>query len=485
MSRESIRAYFEKTAPRWDHWMRKSRYYHGYVYDRIQGMVPPGKAVLVYGAGTGDLLDRVKPGRGVGLNVAEELTRLAREKYPGHEFITVDVDEIRIPEGFHADYVIMHNMLDLVYDIWAVLEHLRPALHEHSVIIVTTSNPLWSPLLKLGSMVGQRTPNSPRNYITNKDISSVLRLQGLDVVEEGMLLPVPRYVPLVSAFLNALVPHVPVLRYTGSTQYIVARPRVQRRPPKVSVIIPCHDEEDNIAQAIRRTPDMYAGTEVIVVNDGSRDRTVDAVKEVMTSDPRVRLVSTQRNQGKASAVKAGMDAATGDVVVILDADMTVMPEELPKFIHSLYQGTADFVNGTRLVYPMDKGAMSYRNYLGNKAFCFLASFIMRQRVSDTLCGTKAFFKGDYLHMPLQGRERWGDFDFLYSAARLKLRILEIPIHYQERVAGVSKMHVLRDGFLFLRASLQGWRLINSPRKYPLPARREPIRGWEEIRQEAD
>jgi len=246
------------------------------------------------------------------------------------------------------------------------------------------------------------------------------------------------------------------------------------------VVIPCHNEEDNVESAVRRTPEKSGGTEILVVNDGSKDNTKQRAIEVMQSDPRLRLISTEKNQGKANAVKAGMDAASGDVVIILDADQTVRPEDLPMFIRPMEEGNADFVNGTRLVYPMEEGAMPYKNFLGNKAFCYMASFVMKQRVSDTLCGTKAFFKRDYLNMPLQSKERWGDFDFLYSAARLRLRVHEIPVHYQERTAGESKMRVWKDGWLFLRASIQGWGLTRFPDRYPLPKRRAPIAGWEEI-----
>jgi cellulose synthase/poly-beta-1,6-N-acetylglucosamine synthase-like glycosyltransferase len=184
--------------------------------------------------------------------------------------------------------------------------------------------------------------------------------------------------------------------------------------------------------------------------------------------------------GKASAVRAGFEAARGDVLMILDADMAVMPEELVKFLRPLQNGSADFVNGTRLVYPMHGRAMKMANFLGNKGFCYLASWVMRQRVSDTLCGTKVFFKRDFLCMPLGGTERWGDFDLLFGAACLKLRILEIPVHYQERRAGKSKMHVMRDGWLFLRACMHGWRMLRLPNTILWTQKQELVSGWYEV-----
>lgn len=296
-----------------------------------------------------------------------------------------------------------------------------------------------------------------------------------------MATPVPRRVPLLGSVLNALLPEIPVLRYVSAIQYITARPRRARPPLSCSVIIPCHNEANNIVECVRRTPDMGVWTEIIIVDDGSKDETRHRVQEIMKVDARVRLIACDQNHGKANAVRAGFEAARGDVLIILDADMAVMPEELPKFLKPLQNGAADFVNGTRLVYPMQKHAMKLANFLGNKAFCFLASWILRQRVSDTLCGTKAMMRRDYELMPRGGQERWGDFDLLFGAARLKLRILEVPVHYQERRADHSKMRVLQDGWLFLRACLYGWRMLRFPETVPWGAQKELPADAQEIR----
>lgn len=482
MSKERSKEFFERIAQSWDCWHAKNWYYHSKMRTLIQSMIPPGSVVLELSSGTGDILASLQPSRGIGLNLAEGLTDLARRKHPHLEFYTVEVDQVRVADNFRPDYCVMPNMLDHVYDVWDVLENLKPVISDRTLLIMITNNPLWAPLLKLGSKMGLRTPESPRNFITNKDLGSVLELQGYDVVEEGLALPVPRRVPLLGDLLNAILPELPGLRYACSVQYITARLRVQRPPLSCSIIIPCHNEADNIVECVRRVPTMGAWTEIIVVDDGSNDETRKRIMEVMHEDSRVRLLATDRNQGKANAVRAGFQAARGDVLMILDADMAVMPEELPKFIKPLQDGTADFVNGTRLVYPMEGRAMKVTNFLGNKAFCYLATVIMRQRVSDTLCGTKAIFKRDYDRMPLGGKERWGDFDLLLGAARLKLRLWEIPVHYQERRAGKSKMRVMVDGWLFLFACLRGWRMLRFPGTAPWGSKHEPVSGWEEMRQ---
>jgi len=461
-----IKEYFERVAPSWEYWQRRNGFYHASMRDLIGGMIPPGSRVLELGSGTGDLLASLNPRRGIGLNLAEGLTERARRKYPEFEFHTMEVDSTSLPPTFDPDYVVMTNMLDYVYDVWDMLEGLKPAIHENTLLIVTTNNPLWAPLLRLASKLGLRIPDSPRNFITNRDICSVLSLQGFSIVEEGLSLPVPKRIPLLGLLVNTIVPELPVIRFTSSIQYIAARPRLPRPKLSCSIVIPCHNELENIAECVRRVPQIGTWTEIVVVDDGSTDGTQERIKELMTNDSRLRLISLETNQGKANAVRAGFAAARGDVLMILDADMAVVPEELSKFLTPLQEGAADFVNGTRLVYPMHDKAMKVANFLGNKAFCFLASKVLRQRVSDTLCGTKAFLKRDYVRMLLGGKERWGDFDLLFGAARLKLRILEIPVHYTERRAGKSKMRVMIDGWHFLWACLSGWRMLRFAKAFP-------------------
>lgn len=481
VSKEQIRSYFKQIAPQWDYWRNKNRFYHQSMRDLVRGMVPPNADVLEFGSGSGDLLADLEPRRGVGLNLAQELTDQAKRKHPNLQFFTVDVDQTACPPKFSPNVIVMTNMLDYVHDVWDQMESMAGLISEETLLVITTNNPLWSPILRTASRLKLRVPDSPRNFITNKDICGVLRLHGFDIVEEGLAVAVPKKIPVISGMANALLPELPVLRFSSSIQYVAARPHTPRQPLSCSVIVPCHNEAGNIAECIRRVPRMGCSTEIVVVDDGSTDDTAQRVAEVMRTDPRVRLIVFDKNQGKANAVRAGFDAAKGDIVMILDADMAVMPEDLPKFIRPLQQGTADFVNGTRLIYPMQGEAMRTINYLGNKAFCYLASWVMRQRVSDALCGTKALFKRDYERMPLGGRERWGDFDFLFGAARLRLRVLEVPVHYQERRAGHSKMRVLRDGWLFLKACMHGWRMLRFPNTMPWQKEQNRVSGWREVR----
>jgi SAM-dependent methyltransferase len=475
-----LRDYFDSLAPEWDTWRSRNRFYHEQVTELVAGAVVPDRRVLDIGSGTGDVLATIQPSTGLGLNVVDRLTELAREKYPHLRFETFDADAVVLPDDFRPDYVVSVNLLDHTYDVFELLASVRECVTESTLIMITTSNPLWAPLLRLASRLGRRSPESPRNFITNRDIGSILNVLGFDVVEAGLTLPVPERVPVVGSVLNGAVPDLPVLRYASSTQYLAARPRIARDGLSVSVVVPCHNEEGNVASCHRRIPDMGVATEIIFVDDGSTDGTRAAVLAAMQKDLRVRLVAYDTNHGKANAVRAGFDAARNDVLMILDADMTVAPEDLPKFLAPLQAGTAEFVNGTRLVYPMEGEAMPVANFVGNKAFCLLVSWVLRQRVSDTLCGTKALLRRDYESMPVSGRDRWGDFDLLFGAARERLRILEIPIHYRERVAGESKMNVRRDGPMFLRTCLEGWRMLRHPGSVPWSTRAPIAGGREEL-----
>jgi glycosyltransferase involved in cell wall biosynthesis len=172
--------------------------------------------------------------------------------------------------------------------------------------------------------------------------------------------------------------------------------------------------------------------------------------------------------GKGDAVRKGFAAATGDVLFILDADLTVPPEDLPKFLEPIATGKADFVNGTRLVYPLEDEAMGPINLFGNKFFGLVFTWLLDQRIKDTLCGTKVLRKRDYEVLAANRSyfgdfDPFGDFDLLFGAARLGLRIVEVPVRYRRRVAGFSKVQVFKHGLLLLRMSVIGFRRLKLAR----------------------
>jgi glycosyltransferase involved in cell wall biosynthesis len=227
----------------------------------------------------------------------------------------------------------------------------------------------------------------------------------------------------------------------------------------VSVVIPARNEAGNIEAAVRRTPNMGAGTELIFVEGHSKDNTWEEIERVARANPKLRIKTLrQEGQGKGDAVRAGFAAAEGDLFMILDADLTVPPEELPKFYDAIASGRAEFANGSRLVYPMEKSAMRFLNMCANKAFGILFTAILGQPLKDTLCGTKVLRRADYECIAANRAyfgdfDPFGDFDLLFGAARLNMRIVDVPVRYRDRTYGSTNIHRWRHGWLLLRMVL--------------------------------
>jgi len=235
------------------------------------------------------------------------------------------------------------------------------------------------------------------------------------------------------------------------------KPQPQARPDyRCSVVIPARNEAGNIEEAVRRTPEMGLGTEIIFVEGHSTDQTWAEIGRVSNIHPgRMIKVLKQQSRGKGGAVREAFGEATGDLLFILDADLTVPPEELPKFYELARSGTADFANGVRLVYPMEDEAMQFLNMVANKIFGLAFSWLLGQKIKDTLCGTKVLFREDYLALAKNRAyfgefDPFGDFDLLFGAAKLNLRLVDLPIRYRARTYGQTNIHRWRHGWLLLR-----------------------------------
>jgi glycosyltransferase involved in cell wall biosynthesis len=287
----------------------------------------------------------------------------------------------------------------------------------------------------------------------------MIELMDFSVSYSGYLLLFPKFIPFLSFLANSLGTRLWGINKFSSVQYMIIEPRSQNTTDLhlgCSVVIPCYNESGNIEEAIRRIPQMGRETEIVVVNDGSKDDTAEKVKALQNSYPNLKLVDYSPNRGKGKAVQAGFEAATQEVVMILDADISVPPEELPRFFEPLNKGLCQFVNGTRMVYPMQDQAMRMANLFGNKIFGLLMTFLTQQSLTDTLCGTKAFYRKDLKRIKW-GLDRWGDFDLLFGAAKMGSKILEVPVHYMSRKAGESKMKTFQHGLHLLGACYLGFR----------------------------
>jgi SAM-dependent methyltransferase len=473
------REYFDRLAPGRDAWRRKNRYYHGFIEDLVGFMVPRGASVLEVGCGTGDLLASLAPSRGLGVDLSPEMVRIAREKYPadrhpGLEFRAGDAEDLGLSETF--DHVVMSDLVGDLTDVWAALRSARTVMRPDSRLIVTLFNPLWEPVLRAGEKLGLKMPQHEQNWLHLDDVSNFLELNGFEIVREGRHLVFPKYVPGLSSVLNRWIGQLPGFVRLSLLTYVVARPRPAEPAPRertVTVVIPCRNERGNVRAAVERMPEMGTHTEILFVDGNSNDGTVEAIEETIrefAGRKDVKLLhqvppgskegsghGKMLKLGKGDAVRKGFTAATGEVLLICDADLTVPPEELPKFYQALVESRGEFVNGTRLVYPMEREAMRFLNKLANRFFGALFTWLCGQRLRDTLCGTKALLRSDYDRIAA-GRayfgdfDPFGDFDLLFGATKQNLKIVEVPIRYRERTYGEVKIERFKHGLLLLKMS---------------------------------
>ena len=462
--KRAVREHFDRLAPDLDRWRRKSRAYHGELERFCRSVVPPGATVLELGCGAGDLLAAVRPARGVGIDISPGMIERAREKYPTLTWRVGDAESLDLDETF--DYVIVSDLLGHLEDIWTTFHGLRRVVRSETRVVVTSCSYLWEPALRLAEFIGQRIPLRQQNWLTLDEIENLLELCDFEVVKRGQRFLIPKDVPLVSRWVNSVVAKLPLVRRLCLIGYVVARPRPQTREAAgddgltCSVVIPCRNEAGNIAPAVARIPDLGAQTEIVFVDGASTDGTREAIEaqiDLHRGKKDIKLVLQPTATGKGDAVRLGFDAASGDVLIILDADLTVEPEDLPKFYEAVVQRRGDLVNGSRLVYPMERQAMRFLNLLGNRAFSVLFTWILEQRTTDTLCGTKALRRSDYLRIKANRAffgdfDPFGDFDLLFGAAKLNLKIVELPVRYRPRVYGTTKISRFRHGVLLLRMS---------------------------------
>jgi len=462
--KQTVRDQFENLAPRRRFWKDKGSYYYMRQRDYFRFLVPPGKRVLELGCGTGDLLAALEPSYGVGIDLSPKLLDQARGAYPDMHFIEADAEE---PESWGIkpggkdgtfDVVVISDTIGHLEDIQATLENIRPYCTHETRIIIGYYNFLWEPVLKLAEKLGLKMPQRMGNWLSPHDIANILNLADFEFVKTDSRIIVPKKVPLLDKALR-FVESLPLVNNFCLAYYVVARMRRREPAPankKVSVIIPCRNERGNIEPAVQRTPEMGAGTEIIFIDGHSEDGTPDEIKRVLEAYPdRDMHFLVQDGKGKGDAVRKAFDHATGDVLMILDADLTVPPEDLPKFYRAYASGKGEFINGTRLVYPMEDQAMRFLNLMGNKFFSLAFTWLLNQRLKDTLCGTKVIGKADYSRLA-EGRkyfgdfDPFGDFDLLFGASKLNLKIVEVPIRYKAREYGETQISRFRHGVLLLR-----------------------------------
>lgn len=450
-------------APQRSRWIRANRYFYDRLKRLLRFIIDPQKRVLEVRCETGHLLASLEPSRGVGVEISDAMVQKARTENPTLEFLRAEPEELSLNETF--DYILFNHIFDTV-DILTAFERIRAHCTADTQLMVINYSHFWQPLLELATKLGLRSRFVEPNWVTENDVRGFLRLAGFRIVRMHRLILFPKWIPLLSWIANDFLARLPGIRRLCLMQVMVARPITRGRPPEdvtVSVIVPCRNEVGNIQTAVERMPSMGRDTEIIFCDDKSTDGTADEVRRMQALHP-AKNIRLLEGPGicKAENVWTGFRAARGDVLMILDADLTVMPEELPMFFRALVLGHGSFINGSRLVYPMPDLAMKFANIIGNKLFGLLFSFILDQRIKDTLCGTKVLWRKDWLrlepHLGTWGiKDLWGDYELLFGASKLHLEIVEVPVHYQERIHGVTKMtRVFANGLRMLGICWHAW-----------------------------
>ena len=432
--RERVRSFYDRLGRCQLTWNQRFRYFRERQAALLRHFIRPGARVLDIGCGTGDLLASVEPSEGVGVDCSPAMVDLARSRHPKLHFVEgfgESLDTTGVPDGPY-DYVTLVNVAGEMTDVTRTLRSAHRYCSAGTRVILVQYNYLWEPICRVAARLKLKLNNPTPNWLALRDLEGICRLAGYEPVRRGHTLPLPIRIPGLNGLFNAVLGRFWGLRRLGFLSYLVARPIVPTESPErytASVVVPCKDEQDNIEGLVTRIPEMGASTEIIFVDDKSTDETARRVQAAMAERPdrNIRLV-TGPGQGKGAACRAGFEAATGDVLMILDADMTVMPEELPAFFDAITSGRGEFINGSRMVYPLADEAMRPLNILGNKMFAGLFSLVIEQRIRDTLCGTKVVWKRDYpLIMAARSYfgscDRWGDYDWLFGAAKNNLKNL--------------------------------------------------------------
>lgn len=464
-------AHYDALASRRQQWIERNPSFYEDEYRFMRFLVTEGLRVFEIGCGSGDLLAALKPSYGVGIDIADGMIAVAKASYPGLNFIVGDIEDENVVAKLAGpfDVIVISDAIGAMDDCQTMLDRLQGLCTPETRVIVAYFNQLWRPALRFGEIVGRRMPHPPQSWLSPRDLASLFRLANFEVIRTEARQLVPLRLFGLGTGINRFIAPLPLIRRICLRQYIIVRSTLAapNPPNSCTVVIPCRNERGNIESAVRRLPQFCPDLEIVFVEGHSRDGTLEECRRVQAAYPQRDIkVEVQQGRGKGDAVRQGFAVARGDVLIILDADLTVAPEDMGKFYDIIRCGKGEFVNGTRLVYPMTSTAMRSLNYLANRIFALIFSWLLSQRFTDTLCGTKAILRHHYIQLAA-GRayfgeiDPFGDFDLIFGAAKLNLKIVEVPVRYSGRAYGTTQISRFRDGWLLLRMIVLAFRKMKA------------------------
>lgn len=450
----------EREAERRAIWRQKAAFFHGEDTAYLKFLVPEGARVLEIGCGTGDTLAALKTSYGVGIDISPKMIEKAKSAYPTLHFVVGNAEDPAALASLQGpfDFIVIVDTLGMVDDVQALFEHLHPLCSRATRVVVAYFSHLWLPLLRLAEAFGQRMPQPAVNVLSPEDISAIALLGDFQLVKSERRLLSPLRLLGLGRLINRFLSPLPLLRAFALRHYLVFRSlrRIDDGLRSASVVVPARNERGNIEPAVQRITPFCDDIEIIFIEGHSKDDTLSEMKRVQAAYPQKDIkVMVQPGKGKGDAVFTAFDVARGDVLMVLDADLTMPPEELSKFWNAIKTGKGEFINGSRLVYPMEEGAMRFLNLIANKAFSYIFSWLLNQRYTDTLCGTKVLRRLDYVNLKA-GRgyfgdfDPFGDFDLIFGAAKLNLASVDVPIRYAARTYGETQISRFKHGVLLIR-----------------------------------
>lgn len=446
-------AHWDRVAIKRDSWRGLGRWYHLRVQEIYKFLVNPNQRILEIGCGMGDLLANLQPSHGVGIDFSSETISRAKQRHPELEFHHLDAHDLSSLEG-EFDIIILSDTINDLWDVQRAFEQIKKFCSPHTRLILNFYSHLWQAPLTIAQALNLAAPMLDQNWLTPADVDNLLHLAGFEPIRTSneILLPLP-----LGGFANRYLVRLWLLREFALSNFVIARPAPQPvKEPSVSVVVAARNEEGNIKNIFERVPQMGSKTELIFVEGHSKDKTYETIEKEMALHPQTSsLLFRQPGIGKADAIRLGFEKATCDILMILDADLTVPPEDLPRFYEAIASGKGEFINGVRLVYPMEKEAMRTLNFLGNKFFSLAFSWLLGQSIKDTLCGTKVMWRKDYEEIAANRSyfgdfDPFGDFDLIFGAAKLNRKIVDMPIRYRERTYGTTNISRWKHGLLLFR-----------------------------------
>ncbi|MFA5275719.1 MAG: glycosyltransferase family 2 protein [Candidatus Omnitrophota bacterium] len=366
------------------------------------------------------------------------------------------------------DYLILNGTVHYERDILSFFKQLHNSCSRKTRIVILYYSSLWKPLVRFATFLGMRNKTAEQNWIDQNDMENILFLADFEVVLSDKKVLMPFYLPVLSNFINRCLAPLPLIRHCCLLNILVARPLIEpeKKNLSVSVIVPARNEAGNIENLVKRLPKMGLDDEIIFVEGHSKDTTWEEIQKVNDKYGKaLKIICVKQDGiGKADAVRKGFTCASKEIFMVLDADLSVAPEALPDFYKAICEDKAEFLNGSRLVYPHEGKAMLFCNMVGNKFFAAVFSFLVGQRFKDTLCGTKAISQENYEKIVLNRNffgdfDPFGDFDLILGASRLCLKIREVPVRYCERAYGTTNINRWKHGLMLLRMVIFGGRKL--------------------------